>query len=49
LRNDPTGAGTCRSIWNCRDDRGRMLAAGIYFCTLEQNGDKLGRKVVLAE
>jgi len=25
------------------------VAAGIYFLALEQDGDKLGRKVVLAE
>jgi hypothetical protein len=39
---------TGRSVWNGRDDQNREVAAGIYFLTLEQDGSKLGRKVVLA-
>ncbi|MBM3316076.1 T9SS type A sorting domain-containing protein, partial [candidate division WOR-3 bacterium] len=49
LHNGRTRPGAYRSVWNGRDDHNREVAAGIYFLTLEQNGDKLGRKVVLAE
>ncbi|MBM3315632.1 T9SS type A sorting domain-containing protein [candidate division WOR-3 bacterium] len=48
VRNGRTRSGAYRSVWNGRDDHNREVAAGIYFLTLEQNGEKLGRNVVLA-
>jgi TolB protein len=35
--------------WNGRDDVGRRLAAGVYFCALEAGERRSSRKVVLAE
>jgi len=49
LHNGRTGPGAYRGVWNGRDDHSREVAAGICLQTLEQDGDRLGGKVVLAE
>jgi len=35
-------------VWDQRDDRGRQLAAGVYFCRVEANGESRQRKMVVA-
>ncbi|UCC12837.1 MAG: T9SS type A sorting domain-containing protein, partial [candidate division WOR-3 bacterium] len=34
-------------IWDGRDDRGRLLPSGIYFCTVKAGGDVRTKKVLL--
>ena len=33
--------------WDGRDDHGNVLASGVYFCTLDVNGETLAGKMVL--
>jgi flagellar hook capping protein FlgD len=40
-------AGPHTAIWDARDDRGRRLPAGLYFCVLECNGQRLVRRVAV--
>jgi len=39
--------GLNQAVWCCRDERGREVAPGVYFCTLETSEDRISRKVVL--
>jgi len=41
--------GSYVTVWSHADSRGRRLAGGIYFCTLEADDVKLSRKVILTE
>jgi hypothetical protein len=47
LVNGPTGPGCYTTTWDGTDAGGRAAAAGVYFCTLEAGGQRLGRKMVL--
>jgi hypothetical protein len=38
-----------RLYWNCDDDRGRRVPAGVYFCTLVAGELRMSRKVLLTE
>jgi hypothetical protein len=38
-----------RLYWNCDDDRGRRVPAGVYFCTFVAGEQRIIRKVVLTE
>jgi len=42
-------AGLTEAVWTCSDQKGRKVATGIYFCTLENGEKRISRKVVLAE
>ncbi|HMB70987.1 MAG TPA: FlgD immunoglobulin-like domain containing protein, partial [bacterium] len=44
LAGGPLPAGTHRLEWDGRDDRGRPVAAGVYFFSLRSGGDRLVRK-----
>ena len=37
------------AVWDGKDGHGRSLGGGVYFCTLETGGSRLGRKVVLSQ
>jgi hypothetical protein len=41
--------GAYSSVWNGTDARGRRLANGVYFCTLDYGSKRISRKVVLTE
>jgi hypothetical protein len=41
--------GRYTTTWAGTDQKGRRLAAGIYFCALDAGDKRLTRKVVLAE
>jgi hypothetical protein len=41
------GAGPHAQPWDGRDDGGRVLASGVYFCRLEADGEALSRSMVL--
>ncbi|HTW91607.1 MAG TPA: right-handed parallel beta-helix repeat-containing protein [bacterium] len=43
------GAGRYNLTWNRTDDRGRRVAAGVYFCTLDAEKRHFCRKVVLTD
>ncbi|HTW91604.1 MAG TPA: right-handed parallel beta-helix repeat-containing protein [bacterium] len=43
------GAGRYNPTWNRTDDRGRRVAAGVYFCTLDAEKRHFCRKVVLTK
>jgi hypothetical protein len=47
LVNDVLGPGRYATDWDGRSDHGAVLPAGVYFCTLEEAGRKLSRKLVL--
>jgi flagellar hook assembly protein FlgD len=49
LAEGPTKSGAYTTAWNGTDHKGRRLAAGVYFYTLETGDKRLSRKVVLAE
>jgi len=41
-------AGTYKAVWNGRDERGRSVASGVYFCILRSSdGNKITRKIIL--
>jgi flagellar hook assembly protein FlgD len=42
-------AGSGSAAWDGRDDAGRPVAAGSYFCYLQTGQDGLSRKFVLTE
>jgi hypothetical protein len=42
-------AGSHSVFWDGRDDRGRALPAGVYFCTFGIGAKRISRKVVLTE
>jgi len=39
--------GLNQAVWRCCDEKGRRVATGVYFCTLETGEDRISRKVVL--
>ena len=41
------GPGVKEIVWNGRDDKGRLLPNGVYFCRLKASGRSLVRKLVL--
>ena len=41
------GAGTHEVVWNGRDDRGALVASGVYFCRLEAAGTEDAIRMVL--
>jgi hypothetical protein len=47
--NGKVNTGAHASLSNGTDSRGRRLATGIYFCTLDNGEKRIGRKVVLTE
>jgi hypothetical protein len=47
LVNDFKSSGVDNVNWNCRDDEGREVARGIYFCTLETPKQNYTKKLVL--
>jgi hypothetical protein len=49
LTQGPTKPGAYTTVWNGTDRKGRRLAAGVYFYTLETGDKRLSRKVVLTE
>ena len=48
LVNQQQKPGEYSLVWNGRDNRGRTVAAGIYFCSMTAAGKTMNRKVVLA-
>jgi hypothetical protein len=42
-----TGSGSYQAHWDGRDDQGRLVTNGIYFCRLRVGGTDLVRKLVL--
>ncbi|MBN1824721.1 MAG: hypothetical protein JW958_00560 [Candidatus Eisenbacteria bacterium] len=40
-------AGDHEAVWDGRDDRGRDVAAGVYFCRLDAGDARMSRKMVL--
>jgi hypothetical protein len=36
-----------RARWDGRDDAGRLVPAGVYFCTLAVGGETATRKMLL--
>lgn len=46
LVTGPSDAGRHRAIWDGRDDRGRVVAAGIYFARLAAGEFKSTRRIV---
>jgi hypothetical protein len=48
LFDGPAPAGARRIDWDGRDDAGRRLPSGVYFCRLEAGGKVLARRLVLA-
>jgi hypothetical protein len=49
LAGGPQPAGLHSASWDGRDDRGRVLPTGVYFCTLDIGTKEISRKVVLTE
>ncbi|HTW91001.1 MAG TPA: FlgD immunoglobulin-like domain containing protein [bacterium] len=49
LAGGPQPAGLHSVSWNGRDDRGRALPTGVYFCTLDIGTKRISRKVVMTE
>ncbi|MCX6841303.1 MAG: T9SS type A sorting domain-containing protein, partial [candidate division WOR-3 bacterium] len=49
LADGRTKPGAYTSVWNGADARGRRLANGIYFCTLDNGSKRISRKLVLTE
>jgi hypothetical protein len=49
LADGRTSPGTYTSVWNGADAKGRRLANGVYFCTLDNGTKRISKKVVLAE
>ncbi|MCX6843799.1 MAG: T9SS type A sorting domain-containing protein, partial [candidate division WOR-3 bacterium] len=49
LADGRTKPGTYTSVWNGTDARGRRLANGIYFYTLDNGAKRISRKVVLTD
>jgi len=49
LADGRTKPGAYTSTWNGADARGRRLANGVYFCTLDNGEKRISRKVVLTE
>jgi hypothetical protein len=49
LADGKTKPGAYTSVWNGTDVRGRRLANGIYFYTLDNGAKRISRKVVLTE
>lgn len=43
----PTPAGLHTIVWDCRDDQGRMLPTGTYFCHVEGRELRLTRRVTI--
>jgi hypothetical protein len=39
--------GSRAAIWDCRDDRGRPVLSGVYFCRLNAEGRAAGARVVI--
>jgi hypothetical protein len=49
LAGGPQPAGLHSVRWDGKDDRGRVLPTGVYFCTLDIGTKGISRKVVLTE
>ena len=49
LAKGVTKPGSYTSAWNGRDAKGRRLANGVYFCTLDNGEKRISRKVVLTD
>lgn len=49
LHDGTTQPGESRVEWDCKDNQGRRVPAGVYFCTLSAENQRFSRKVVLAE
>jgi len=47
LANGRTKPGSYTSVWDGTDTRGRRLANGVYFCTLNNCSERISRKAVL--
>jgi hypothetical protein len=43
------GPGRYNVAWNRTDDHGRIVPAGVYFCTLSAESKRFCKKVVLTE
>jgi predicted GH43/DUF377 family glycosyl hydrolase len=47
LVDDLREGGTYTTVWYGRDDRGRTVSSGVYYCILEENGMRHVKKIVL--
>ena len=45
----PQPVGLHSVVWDGKDDGGRVLPAGVYFCTLSASSERLSMKLVLTE
>lgn len=48
LNAGSTVPGTQRATWNLRDDQGRRVAPGVYFCTVNDGAESLTGKLLIA-
>ena len=49
LANNDQKPGYYRINWNRTDARGRSVPAGVYFCTMSAEGQRLSRELVLTD
>jgi len=49
LNGETLGAGRLEAVWNGRDERGRSVSAGVYFCRLVVDGFSDTRRMVLVK
>ncbi len=47
LENSSREAGSYRTVWDSRDDIGRNVSSGTYFCRIVHNGSQLVSKLLL--
>jgi hypothetical protein len=40
--------GETRVEWNCEDNQGKRVPAGVYFCTLDNGSKRISSKVVVS-
>ena len=49
LLDEVRESGEHTAVWNGRDDAGRIMAAGTYFCRLQAGGEVQIRRMVLVK
>ncbi|MDD4309623.1 MAG: choice-of-anchor D domain-containing protein [Candidatus Cloacimonetes bacterium] len=49
LVHESKSAGEHTVLWDSKDESGKMVGSGIYFCRLSYNGTSVSRKMILAK